>query len=81
MKPDMKEIHRKSIRSVVHVWLDSFPEDYREPPNYPCLHSLLDFARTKAKDTDLENRAKHKLEKYRKQEQLDGRGETVTLLY
>ncbi|XP_064649116.1 ral guanine nucleotide dissociation stimulator-like 1 isoform X3 [Lineus longissimus] len=73
MKPDMKEIHRKSIRSVVHVWLDSFPEDYREPLNYPCLHSLLDFARTKAKDTDLENRAKHKLEKYRKQEQLDGR--------
>jgi hypothetical protein len=34
------EQHRRTLRQALHVWLDQFPEDFCEPPNFPCLSHL-----------------------------------------
>ena len=33
--PDRVEQYRRTLRQALHVWLDQFPEDYKEPPNFP----------------------------------------------
>ena len=30
---------------ALHVWLDQFPEDFMEPPNFPCLSHFESFCR------------------------------------
>ena len=30
---------------ALHVWLDQFPEDFIEPPNFPCLSHFESFCR------------------------------------
>ncbi len=45
------------------VWLDGYPEDFREPLTYPCLRQLIDFAE-KHIEGDFATRAKHKLSKF-----------------
>ena len=39
----MRDQHCKTLRLALHVWLDQFPEDFRDPPNYPCLSQLEAF--------------------------------------
>ena len=36
---------RDSIRTVLGFWLEAYPEDFREPPRYPCLTELAELAR------------------------------------
>lgn len=31
------------MASILRAWLDQCPEDFQEPPDYPCLHRLLDY--------------------------------------
>ena len=31
---------------ALHVWLDQFPEDFIEPPNFPCLSHFESFCRS-----------------------------------
>lgn len=31
------------VLSVIFIWLDLYPEDFDEPPDYTCLHLLDDF--------------------------------------
>ena len=38
--PERAEQHRRTLRQALHVWLDQFPEDFCEPPNFPCLSHL-----------------------------------------
>lgn len=31
------------LASILRAWLDQCPEDFQEPPHYPCLHRLLEY--------------------------------------
>lgn len=59
--------HSRTIRSVISVWLDTYPDDFREDPDYQCLHTLMKFSERHLPDSDLSSRAKHKLEKFQKE--------------
>lgn len=53
----------RTLRSALHVWLDAFPEDFRDPPHYPLLNQLLTFCEHQAKDTELHFKVKHRYER------------------
>ena len=35
--------HKKAIVSVLYIWLDSYPGDFRDPPSHCLLQQLLHF--------------------------------------
>ncbi|XP_071453702.1 ral guanine nucleotide dissociation stimulator-like 1 [Hetaerina americana] len=57
------ECHRKTLVVVLHVWLDSYPDDFKEPPPYPSLSSLLRFCRSHLPGSELESKVLHRLER------------------
>ncbi|KAL3871362.1 hypothetical protein ACJMK2_039369 [Sinanodonta woodiana] len=64
---ELNAIRQRAIKSVISVWFDTYPEDFREPPDYPCLHTLEQFAKNYVPDSDLAIRAQHKIEKFQKE--------------
>uniref|UniRef100_A0A673W877 Ral guanine nucleotide dissociation stimulator-like 1 n=1 Tax=Salmo trutta TaxID=8032 RepID=A0A673W877_SALTR len=32
-----------ALASILRVWLDQCPEDFQEPPSYPCLHRVMAY--------------------------------------
>lgn len=54
---------QKVLRSALHVWLDAFPEDFREPPDFCLLKQLAAFCEEQAKDTELHFKVKHRMER------------------
>lgn len=58
---------------ALHVWLDTYPEDFRDPPLHPTLHQLLFFTQHHLPGSELEAKVKHKLEKFTREDQLLGR--------
>lgn len=67
-KNELHDIQIRTIKSVLSVWMDSYPEDFRDPPNYPCLHILESFAKQHIPESDLSIRVRHKIEKFRKED-------------
>ncbi|XP_042640034.1 ral guanine nucleotide dissociation stimulator-like 1 isoform X3 [Tyto alba] len=59
---------RTAIASILRAWLDQCPEDFREPPNYPCLLKLLDYLKSNIPGSDPERRAQKLLEQFQNQE-------------
>jgi len=61
---------------VMSVWLDTYPDDFFEPPSYPTLSSLLEFAVTNAVDGDLVQRSRDQLRTFQVREdtELPGSG-------
>lgn len=57
----------RTIKSVLSVWLDTYPEDFRTPPHYECLETLLRFAEESVPDNDLAIKAQHKLDRFLKE--------------
>ena len=53
---------------LLSVWMDTYPEDFREPPGYPCLHYLENFAKQNIPESDLSIRVRHKIEKFKKED-------------
>ncbi|XP_037082215.1 ral guanine nucleotide dissociation stimulator-like 1 [Pollicipes pollicipes] len=65
------EEHKKSLRLAIMVWLDSYPADFRDHPDYPLMHRILEFCRALRPETsELELKVKHKLEKFEKEEEI-----------
>jgi hypothetical protein len=52
----MREQNRKTLRQAIHVWLDQYPEDLQEPPNYPCLSQLETFCSRVMPDSELDQK-------------------------
>lgn len=50
------------------MWIDTYPEDFRDPPTYPCLTSIEHFATTHLPESDLAIRVKHKIDKFKKED-------------
>nr|XP_054769638.1 ral guanine nucleotide dissociation stimulator-like 1 [Lytechinus pictus] len=57
-KPE-KDRQLKNIRSVVMMWLEESQDDFREAPDYPCLHMIEEFARDVSQDLELQLRAEY----------------------
>ena len=58
----------RTIKSVITVWIDTYPEDFRDPPSYKCLVQLETFTHIHLPDSDLNIRVKHKMDKFRKED-------------
>ncbi|XP_072393342.1 ral guanine nucleotide dissociation stimulator-like 1 isoform X4 [Diabrotica undecimpunctata] len=70
-KPDHHEQHRKTLISALHVWLDSYPEDFKDPPNHPALRQLLHFCEEYLPSTELDAKVRHRIERYTRETQVD----------
>ena len=51
----------RSLKSVVSAWLETYPNDFRDPPEYSTLNSLVQFAICNACDNDLAQKAHDQL--------------------
>merc|ERR1719270_2384860 len=58
--PERVEQYRRTMRQALHVWLDQFPEDYMEPPNFPCLSHLETFCRRVMPGSELDAKVQRK---------------------
>lgn len=70
MKEPAKDQHRHTLRLALSVWLDTHPEDFRDPPNYGCLRRLMEFVSEYIPDNELVLRARHRLEKFLKDDSI-----------
>lgn len=50
------------------MWLDTYPEDFRDSPNYTCLHELEKFAREYAPGTGIGRKVREKLEAFHQED-------------
>ncbi|KFZ60590.1 Ral guanine nucleotide dissociation stimulator-like 1, partial [Antrostomus carolinensis] len=57
-----------AIASILRAWLDQCSEDFKEPPEYPCLLKLLDYLKMNIPGSDPERRAQNLLEQFQNQE-------------
>lgn len=57
----------RTVISALHVWLDSYPEDFRDPPLHTCLRCLHSFTHTYLPKTELHLKATYRLEKFLKE--------------
>ncbi|KAL4219215.1 Ral guanine nucleotide dissociation stimulator-like 1 [Mactra antiquata] len=67
-KNELQDIQLRTIKSVFSVWIDSYPEDFRDPPNYVCLRKLEALARQHIPESDLAIRVKHRIDRFRKED-------------
>ncbi|XP_035740211.1 ral guanine nucleotide dissociation stimulator-like isoform X2 [Vespa mandarinia] len=65
------EQHRKTLIQALHVWLDAYPGDWKTPPNHPLLARLLDFAHRRLPGSELELKARHRLHRFQREDQID----------
>ncbi|XP_025114106.1 ral guanine nucleotide dissociation stimulator-like 1 isoform X6 [Pomacea canaliculata] len=71
-KSELFEQQQKTLKCVLSVWLDTYHEDFRESPNYPCLTLLENFAREVIPDSDLASRAHNRIERLKKEASSNG---------
>ncbi|XP_040041214.1 ral guanine nucleotide dissociation stimulator-like 1 isoform X1 [Gasterosteus aculeatus] len=62
---------RSALASILRAWLDQCPEDFQEPPDYPCLHMLMDYLRRALPGSEALRRAEGLLEQLQSQAALD----------
>uniref|UniRef100_H9G9W7 Ras-GEF domain-containing protein n=1 Tax=Anolis carolinensis TaxID=28377 RepID=H9G9W7_ANOCA len=70
--PENKTGLRTAMASVLKAWLIQCPEDFRGPPDHPCLQKLLAYLTQVMPGSELEGRAQNLLEKFQKQEVANG---------
>ncbi|XP_072936910.1 ral guanine nucleotide dissociation stimulator-like 1 isoform X2 [Epargyreus clarus] len=58
---DTSQQHRKTLVACLHVWLDTYPEDFRQPPHHPALQQLLAFTQLHLPGSELHSKVLQKL--------------------
>uniref|UniRef100_A0A8C8DI76 Ral guanine nucleotide dissociation stimulator-like 1 n=1 Tax=Oryzias sinensis TaxID=183150 RepID=A0A8C8DI76_9TELE len=51
-----------ALASILRAWLDQCPEDFQEPPDYPCLHRLMGYLQRALPGSETLRRAESLLE-------------------
>ncbi|XP_043287927.1 ral guanine nucleotide dissociation stimulator isoform X2 [Venturia canescens] len=69
--PQTGEQHRKTLVQALHVWLDAYPSDWKSPPSHPLLTRLLDFTHRRLPGSELELKARHRLHRFQREDQID----------
>jgi len=67
---ELVEMNRRTLRQALHVWLDNFPDDFIEPPNFPCLSQFENFCRRVMPGSELDAKIHRKGLGLRKEAQL-----------
>ncbi|XP_022060706.2 ral guanine nucleotide dissociation stimulator-like 1 isoform X1 [Acanthochromis polyacanthus] len=62
---------KNALASILRAWLDQCPEDFQEPPDYPCLHRLMDYLRKALPGSEALRRAEGLLEQLQGQASMD----------
>uniref|UniRef100_A0A7N6BAX8 Ral guanine nucleotide dissociation stimulator-like 1 n=1 Tax=Anabas testudineus TaxID=64144 RepID=A0A7N6BAX8_ANATE len=62
---------RNALGSILRAWLDQCPEDFQEPPDYPCLHRLMEYLRRALPGSEVLRRAQGLLEQLQSQASMD----------
>lgn len=57
---------------ALHVWLDSFPEDFRDPPHHPVLQQLLMFCKQHLPDSELHVKVRFRFDRFHRDDQMMG---------
>ncbi|KAG7488225.1 hypothetical protein MATL_G00030270 [Megalops atlanticus] len=66
---------RNALASILRAWLDQCPEDFQEPPAYPCLNRVLDFLQRALPGSEPLRRAQSLLEQLQRQASMDPEAE------
>ncbi|KAM9384180.1 ral guanine nucleotide dissociation stimulator-like 1 isoform 2-T2 [Pholidichthys leucotaenia] len=69
--PETNRAIRNTLASIFRAWLDQCPEDFQEPPDYPCLHRLMDYLRKALPGSETLRRAEGLLEQLQSQASMD----------
>uniref|UniRef100_A0A8C5B8C9 Ral guanine nucleotide dissociation stimulator-like 1 n=1 Tax=Gadus morhua TaxID=8049 RepID=A0A8C5B8C9_GADMO len=68
---------RNALASILRAWLDQCPEDFQEPPDYPCLQRMIAYLRRTLPGSEPLRRAQGLLEQLQRQataDEADGEG-------
>ena len=60
-----------ALASILRAWLDQCPEDFQEPPDYPCLHKVMNYLRMALPGSEALRRAEGLLEQLQGQASMD----------
>lgn len=60
-----------TLASILRAWLDQCPEDFQEPPDYPCLHRVMDYLRKVLPGSEALRKAEGLLEQLQAQAGMD----------
>lgn len=66
------DLFSRTLVLALHVWLDTYPEDFRQPVGYPSLRQMLDFTVQFLPGSELEAKVRHRLERFQKEDQYIG---------
>uniref|UniRef100_A0A669F828 Ral guanine nucleotide dissociation stimulator-like 1 n=1 Tax=Oreochromis niloticus TaxID=8128 RepID=A0A669F828_ORENI len=69
-----------TLASILRAWLDQCPEDFQEPPDYPCLHRVMDYLRKALPGSEALRKAEGLLEQLQAQAGMDDNGSHHCLL-
>ncbi|XP_021454743.2 ral guanine nucleotide dissociation stimulator-like 1 isoform X1 [Oncorhynchus mykiss] len=62
---------RTALVSILRVWLDQCPEDFQEPPSYPCLHRVMAYLQRALPGSEPMRKAQSLLEQLKAEASLD----------
>ncbi|XP_008405310.1 ral guanine nucleotide dissociation stimulator-like 1 isoform X2 [Poecilia reticulata] len=68
---ESSEAIRNALASILRAWLDQCPEDFQEPPDYPCLQRLMEYLRKALPGSEALRRAEGLLEQLQGQANMD----------
>lgn len=66
IREDVREQHCRTLRQALHVWMDQFPEDFDDPPNYHSLTHLEAFCRRVLPNSELDIKVHRKASQIRR---------------
>ena len=66
IREDVREQHCRTLRQALHVWMDQFPEDFDDPPNYSSLTQLEAFCRRVLPNSELDIKVHRKASQIRR---------------
>ncbi|XP_077296195.1 ral guanine nucleotide dissociation stimulator-like isoform X2 [Arctopsyche grandis] len=70
---ELADQHRRTLVSALHVWLDSYPEDFRQPPSHSVLNQLIAFTKVFLPGSELNSKAMCRLDQWSRDERcVDG---------
>jgi hypothetical protein len=53
MTEDVRVEHLKSLRTILHMWLENYTEDFNEPPDYTNFNVLRGFVNKHLSNTEI----------------------------
>lgn len=68
---EIKEQHKRTLEKVIQLWLEMYPEDFYEPPQFLSLLQIVDFSDKYLPGSVLQFRAKRKLQKFLNEDSSD----------